>query len=196
MRFEGYFREASGPGWVLVGDSGHFKDPTPGQGISDALRQVEKLSGAILQGFSRPASRDAALLDWWRWRDRDAIQHYWFCSDIGKRGPISPVRLQILRGFAENEELRKDFLDIFLHRRYPRQLFGPGALFAATAKLLGAQAGRREVLREAYDIFSEDFDRRMQVWRPRFTDRKAIDEPHYDHQPSVQISDGVLGAVD
>ncbi len=31
LRWEGFFREATGPGWVLVGDAGHFKDPSPGQ---------------------------------------------------------------------------------------------------------------------------------------------------------------------
>jgi len=185
-RFEGYFREATGPGWVLVGDSGHFKDPTPGQGISDALRQVDKLSSAILHGFSKPDERDAALQDWWRWRDRDAIQHYWFCSDIGKRGAVSPVRLEILRKFAENNELRMDFLDIFLHRRYPRQLFGPKALMAATIRMLADPAKRQGALGEAYGILSEDLSRRMQGWRPRFTNRQAIDEPHFDHRPATQ----------
>ncbi|MGI8805626.1 MAG: NAD(P)/FAD-dependent oxidoreductase [Thermoleophilaceae bacterium] len=38
MSRDGFFRQSAGPGWVLVGDAGHFKDPTPGQGISDALR--------------------------------------------------------------------------------------------------------------------------------------------------------------
>src|SRR5581483_10443642 len=124
-RFEGFFREATGSGWVLVGDSGHCKDPTPGQGISDALRQVRSLSTAILRGFEQPQDRDAALRRWWKWRDRDSIQHYWFCSDVGKRGAISPVLLEILRPVSRSDELRKDFLDIFLHRRYPRKLFGP-----------------------------------------------------------------------
>jgi 2-polyprenyl-6-methoxyphenol hydroxylase-like FAD-dependent oxidoreductase len=31
LRWEGFFREAAGPGWVLAGDAGHFKDPAPGQ---------------------------------------------------------------------------------------------------------------------------------------------------------------------
>ena len=43
----GFFRPSAGPGWALVGDAGHFKDPTPGQGISDAFRQSEKLAAAI-----------------------------------------------------------------------------------------------------------------------------------------------------
>jgi 2-polyprenyl-6-methoxyphenol hydroxylase-like FAD-dependent oxidoreductase len=185
-RFEGYFREATGPGWVLVGDSGHFKDPTPGQGISDALRQVEKLSAAILRGFSEPAKRDLALRDWWRWRDADALQHYWFCSDIGKRGPISPVRLEILRHIARSDQGRMDFLDIFLHRRYPREMFGPAALFAATARL--AARGRLGALSDAWSLVREDVDRRIQAVRPRKTERKAVDEPHLDHRPEAMAA--------
>ena len=61
---------------MLVGDSGHFKDPTPGQGISDALRQVEKLSAAILKGFSNPKERDSELGRWWWWSAKDALQPY------------------------------------------------------------------------------------------------------------------------
>ncbi len=184
-RFEGFFREATGPGWVLVGDSGHFKDPTPGQGISDALRQVEKLSAAILRGFGNPMERDAELRSWARWRDRDAIQHYWFCSDIGKRGAIEPVMLEILRGMAGSDELRKDFLDIFLHRKYPRQIFGPGPLVAALGRMLADPAKRPGALGGAVRLLREDLDRRMQGWRPRLTERAAIDEPHLDHQPSA-----------
>lgn len=184
-RFEGFFREATGPGWVLVGDSGHFKDPTPGQGISDALRQVEKLSQAIIRGFGNPRERDETLRSWARWRDRDALQHYWFCSDIGKRGPIEPVMLEILRGLAGNDELRMDFLDIFLHRRYPRQMFGPGALFAATARMLAHPAKRPGAIAGTLRLLREDVDRRMQAWRPRLTEKAAVDEPHLDHQPSA-----------
>jgi flavin-dependent dehydrogenase len=33
--------------WVLVGDAGRFIDPRPAQGISDALRQGEKLAADI-----------------------------------------------------------------------------------------------------------------------------------------------------
>ena len=184
-RFEGYFREATGPGWVLVGDSGHFKDPTPGQGISDALRQVEKLSGAIVRGFGNPKERDAELRAWWRWRDKDAFQHYWFCSDIGKRGPIAPVMLEILRGMAGTDELRKDFLDIFLHRRYPRQMFGPSALAAATLRMLADPAKRPGALAGAFSLLREDVGRRMQGWWPRLNEKTAVDEPHGDPQFST-----------
>lgn len=71
-RWTGFFREAAGPGWALVGDAGHFKDPTPGQGIADALRQAEKMASAIAGGWEEDAALDAALREWWKWRDEDA----------------------------------------------------------------------------------------------------------------------------
>ena len=46
----GFFRAAAGPGWALVGDAGHFKHPTTGQGIGDALAQAEHVA-------RRPARR-------------------------------------------------------------------------------------------------------------------------------------------
>jgi len=184
-RFEGFFREATGPGWVLVGDSGHFKDPTPGQGISDALRQVERLWPAILHGFEKPAERDSALRDWGRWRDHDSIGHYWFCSDVGKRGSISPVLLEILRRISANDERRKDFLDIFLHRKYPRDVIGARDLASATLRLLADAANRPGALGEASKLFREDLGRRMRAWKPRFDEGPVIDEPHFDYQPSA-----------
>lgn len=47
-RLSGVLRESAGPGSVLVGGAGQFKDPAPGQGISDALRQPER------SGVGRP----------------------------------------------------------------------------------------------------------------------------------------------
>jgi flavin-dependent dehydrogenase len=46
----GFIREAHGPGWVLVGDSGFFRDPITSHGISDAFRDAEGAAKAILAG--------------------------------------------------------------------------------------------------------------------------------------------------
>ncbi|MFE2601043.1 NAD(P)/FAD-dependent oxidoreductase [Streptomyces sp. NPDC059396] len=39
-----FFRQPHGPGWALVGDAAHSKDPTPGRGITDAFIQAEMLA--------------------------------------------------------------------------------------------------------------------------------------------------------
>jgi flavin-dependent dehydrogenase len=41
------YRAASGPGWALVGDALHQKDPLDGQGIYDALFEAKALAQAI-----------------------------------------------------------------------------------------------------------------------------------------------------
>jgi flavin-dependent dehydrogenase len=51
------YRQASGPGWVLVGDAVHYKDPADGQGIYDALLGAELLYAAVA-GYAR-ALQDA-----------------------------------------------------------------------------------------------------------------------------------------
>jgi flavin-dependent dehydrogenase len=46
-------KQSHGPGWCLVGDSGYFKDPLTAHGITDALRDAELLSDAVLGGERR-----------------------------------------------------------------------------------------------------------------------------------------------
>ena len=60
----GYLRRATGPGWALVGDAGYFKDPLTAHGITDALRDAEFLTRAVVDG-----GRDA-LAEYERTRDR------------------------------------------------------------------------------------------------------------------------------
>jgi flavin-dependent dehydrogenase len=43
----GFLRRPYGPGWALVGDSSHFKDPLSAHGITDALRDAEFLADAV-----------------------------------------------------------------------------------------------------------------------------------------------------
>ena len=46
----GHIRQCYGPGWALVGDAGHFKDPATAHGISDAFLDAQRLSDAIVCG--------------------------------------------------------------------------------------------------------------------------------------------------
>jgi flavin-dependent dehydrogenase len=46
---ENGYREAFGPGWALVGDAFHYKDPVDGQGIYDALTETKCLAEAIAE---------------------------------------------------------------------------------------------------------------------------------------------------
>jgi flavin-dependent dehydrogenase len=64
----GFFRQAHGPGWALVGDAGYFKDPLTAHGITDALRDAELLASAI------DAGSDEALAEYQEQRDAASLE--------------------------------------------------------------------------------------------------------------------------
>lgn len=157
----GFFRPSAGPGWALVGDAGHFKDPTPGQGIADALRQSEKLAVAITRalggGHGRP---DEILHEWWRWRDEDAWEMYWFAHDMGAAGPTPPLRREAERRIAADPELTTAMVLVLNHELRPSEAFTPGFSLTTMAQALRHGRGhRREIVREAGTVAVEELRR-------------------------------------
>jgi len=56
----GVLRTPVGPGWALVGDAGYFRDPITAHGITDALRDAELLSRAVVEGTEEALAGYAA----------------------------------------------------------------------------------------------------------------------------------------
>jgi 2-polyprenyl-6-methoxyphenol hydroxylase-like FAD-dependent oxidoreductase len=133
--WHGYFREAAGPGWVLVGDAGQFKDPTPGQGIGDAFRQADRLAHSIEDGLGN-TSPDASMRRWWHWRDDDAYEMYWFASDMGAPGAASPLTTRLMRDLAGDPKATQMFFGVLNHEIRPSQLFTTARTTRAAARAL------------------------------------------------------------
>lgn len=123
--WRGFFRRAAGPGWVLVGDAGHFKDPTPGQGIADALRQVERLAPAIEESLRAPTPDDEPLHQWWRWRDKDAWDMYWFAADMGRSDSWPRISAAADRRMTADPALLDRFLRVLNHDLPASRLVAP-----------------------------------------------------------------------
>lgn len=66
----GFWRQAHGDGWALVGDASHFKDPISAHGLTDALRDAEFLAQAIASALSGWSGEAEALAAYGRIRDR------------------------------------------------------------------------------------------------------------------------------
>jgi 2-polyprenyl-6-methoxyphenol hydroxylase-like FAD-dependent oxidoreductase len=174
LRWEGFFREATGPGWVLAGDAGHFKDPAPGQGIQDAFRQVEFLASAILGAINKsPSALDEALAGWARWRDDDAGEHYWLAADLGKAGLAPAVLPEIAQRLHERGKL-DSFTDLFNHRSLPSKVLSPPRVLAATARLM-ARGGcdRRALLGEVGGLVAQDARRKRVARHPHYVPLEA-----------------------
>jgi 2-polyprenyl-6-methoxyphenol hydroxylase-like FAD-dependent oxidoreductase len=168
VRLEGFFREASGPGWVLCGDAGHFKSPAPGRGIGDAFMQAESLAPTIasaLQGSDE--GLDAALRRWGRERDREFAEHYWLASDFEDPGRVPAMLVELVRRLQQQG--RADlFFEILNHRVRPAQVLTPPRVLGATARLLARGGQRRAVLSEVGALGARDMRRRWLNRRPAY----------------------------
>jgi len=151
-----FFREAAGPGWALLGDAGHFKDFTPGQGISDAFRQADHLTPAIVAGLAddQDAVLDAELRRWWAWRDDDAWDMYWFAADLGSPGGATPLETRVLRNISKQKDGARELIKVFDHQIPSTELFTTPRLLLASLQTLFDRPGKigptlREVVTSA-----------------------------------------------
>ncbi len=175
VRWEGFFREATGPGWVLTGDAGHFKDPTAGRGIADAFRQADTLSPAIVRGLrGSDAALDAELAEWERWRADHFTEHYWFATDLGMPGTLPAVVAELGRRMYERGEFH-DFMNIQNHRAKPSEVLTPPRLLGATRQSLARRGSDRlEILRDVGSLLARDLHRRWLNRRPAYAPAGAV----------------------
>lgn len=176
VNWHGYFREAAGPGWALLGDAGNFKDPSPAQGIADALRQAERLADAIEAGLGG-ASIDDELRCWWKWRDEDAYEMHWFATDMGAPGPTSPLAAQLYRDIADEEEAIEGLLRVLNHDLLPSQFLTPGRLGRTALRAVRQRPGRIPAMaREAASELRNEVRRSWRRRRPLLTRYSAAAE--------------------
>jgi 2-polyprenyl-6-methoxyphenol hydroxylase-like FAD-dependent oxidoreductase len=181
-RYESYLRDATGPGWALVGDAGLFKDPAGLQGMSDAFRHAEELAAAVVRGLDGERTLASCLTDWWRWRDVDSLENYWFCADLGKAGPMEPLVAEILRELAQDPERRGDLAALLNGSVTPSDLFSPASAWAASNRIIErGHHSRREVLGWATRTLGTQLHRKRVAHRPHYAEEHA--QPGSNDQP-------------
>jgi flavin-dependent dehydrogenase len=161
FRYEGFFREGAGPGWVLCGDAGHFKSPAPGRGIGDAFLQAESLTDALVGALAGgDDALDRASGEWVRWRDREFAEHYWLAYDLEEAGTVPAVLVEILRGLHKRGRAGL-FFDVLNHRARPTEIRTPPRVLGASARLLTRRGSRpRALLTELGALGARDVRRR------------------------------------
>jgi menaquinone-9 beta-reductase len=131
-----YFRRSSGPGWALVGDAGHFKDPVIAQGVRDAIYYGRRLGMVAAGALDNPAWLDRHLYDWELARDRDCVISYHFGLRLSLTHPVSPVELEMFRTIQPNHKLSRQLGDSFARTQSAESLLSYPHLIHWTAKAL------------------------------------------------------------
>ncbi|MGV9676902.1 NAD(P)/FAD-dependent oxidoreductase [Nocardia sp. NPDC003482] len=121
---ESYFRRATGPGWALPGDAGHFKDPVTAQGIRDALRFGRLLGEAAAPVLSDAAALDRALVRWERRRERECLETYQWTNQLARGESPTPLEVELYRAGSRSEELARRMSDVYARTIAPGEVLG------------------------------------------------------------------------
>jgi len=160
-----YFRRSSGPGWVLVGDAGHFKDPVTAQGIRDALRYARLLGEMAAPLLDYPRRTDRMLRLWERVRDRDCMETYQWTNRLSRGEAVSPIEAEVYRAGATDPELANRLLDVFARTIKLTDAIGYGQAASLVRSAIRREgASKREAWRaarrEVRDGVAEGWERR------------------------------------
>jgi 2-polyprenyl-6-methoxyphenol hydroxylase-like FAD-dependent oxidoreductase len=141
------YLESGGPGWVLVGDALHHKDPVDGQGIYDALVEGKVLAEALLSVRAGERTAAAALAFYDRRVREETYAMFLATMDRLKRElydePPEIVIRTLLRWLVNDPEYQHRFLS-FLTRTIPPENWLPSSLLRAAA-MRGAMGDARRL---------------------------------------------------
>jgi 2-polyprenyl-6-methoxyphenol hydroxylase-like FAD-dependent oxidoreductase len=105
LRQPNQLRQASGPGWALVGDAGYYRDAVTAYGISDAFRDAELLAVALDQALCGAAEEAAALAGYQHQRDRALREIFELTCRLAAYPPVPTfVQLQKQLGAAIDKQ--------------------------------------------------------------------------------------------
>lgn len=119
---EGFFRVSAGPGWALVGDAGHFKDPVIAQGIREALRTGRLLGEAVAGLLEDPVRLDRTTRACERARDLDVLPTFYWGYKHSRAGAVSAVEAEFYEQGRTDPQIGRDLADTFSRAISPQQL--------------------------------------------------------------------------
>ena len=88
LRQPNQLRQASGPGWALVGDAGYYRDAITAYGISDAFRDAELLATALDRALDGDGEETAALAGYQQQRNQALAEIFELTCRLATYPPV------------------------------------------------------------------------------------------------------------
>ena len=132
-----FLRTPHGPGWVLVGDAGHKKDPCTAQGISDAFIDADECATVIDNGLRGVTSLDEELRAWHQARDKRLVPLHEMTIQLANFSALRDEEVGLYQAIAAQPEASSAFLGLLSGATRPEAFFAPDNL----AHIMGGNAG-------------------------------------------------------
>jgi flavin-dependent dehydrogenase len=127
-RMQNFYRRSHGTGWALIGDAGYHKDAVTAQGITDAFRDAENVSGALDDAFSGRRALDEALAAYERTRDESTGPMFDLTCQLASNDPPSDDEVELFASIASREDATQDFVSVLAGTMPVEAFFDPGNL--------------------------------------------------------------------
>ena len=123
-----FLRVPYGPGWVLVGDAGHKKDPCTAQGITDAFIDADDCAVVINQGLRGDHPFAEGFAAWHAARDTRLVPFHEMTIQMAKFAEPDATEMALYRALESNPEATTSFLGLVTGSTNPQNFFAPDNL--------------------------------------------------------------------
>lgn len=135
------YREAGGPGWVLVGDAVHHKDPVDGQGVYDALIESKRLADLLFTAHQGNLSWEGLVLAYAQAIQEETEGMFRATMQRLKRElyqePPVPVIRTIMRWMLQDPAYQQQFFALLARAIQPEKWLRPSLVLGAMARGIG-----------------------------------------------------------
>lgn len=155
------YREAGGPGWVLVGDAVHHKDPIDGQGVYDALVEGKRLAELLVAAHHGAVAWDTLVPAYTRAIAEETGAMFKATMTRLERElyqePPVPILRTIMRWMVQDPEYHRQFFRFLGREIEPENWLRPGLVLRTVVRgllrdirgLFGARAASPQLRGDA-----------------------------------------------
>ncbi len=122
---QGLRRQASGPGWALVGDAGVTMDPITAAGITNAFRDADLLSDAIHDGLTGSRPLDDVVARFGAERDAVSVPLFEFAREMAKLDPPPQPMIDLFSALPGQQDAIDAYFGVFAQTVPVTRFFAP-----------------------------------------------------------------------
>jgi len=147
-------REATGPGWVLIGDAGSFKDQVTAMGITHAFRDAQLLTDHLHRAFTGEMSVPEALNHFVARRSVDYDEYFDLVCGTAEMNIYTEEQLELYEALRGNQDQIDRMISCFGDTL-------PAHQFASADNVQAIVSAHRRLpkVNQDYDSLIADYDR-------------------------------------